>query len=392
MTAREAARDRPFLVVDDLLREAQQATGLSDYGDMWFVAPLTRLVSFINEEAGLLSAESPAVNVVKGLLRDRLHLVDFVKKHPAVRDEKIDVAGVVVGLPRGGSTLLQRLLCSSPQLTAPYYWEMMSPFPLPGEKPGDPSPRIQQAQAILDNMDKVWPGSTGIHPMHAAVYDEESFLITRSFMSVDFIFYFHLPGYVRWLRAQDQTKAYEELRLWLQVLQYQDPSRRKLRWLLKTGHYLWCAGLPYILRTFPGAKALMTHRSLERVIPSVCSLQSTFIAGHTRDFDPAWLGPEAMDLYADGLADLIAVRKAQPERFVDIPYADLIADPRAQFRRALTAMGMTVGPADEEAASQWLKDSSDDGHPQHAYKPEDFGVTPEQIRARFKFYSDQFVA
>jgi hypothetical protein len=388
-TAPAASR---HLRVDDLLDQATRTAGLKDFGDPWFLKPLAQLVEFINTEACLLSNDCPSVHVIRGNLVDRLRLVEFVKNNPKVCDENVDVAGIVIGLPRGGSTMLQRVLCSSPQLTAPYYWESMSPFPTAGEKAGDPTPRINLAQAILDNMDKVWPGSTDIHPMSATAYDEESYLISRSFLSVDYIFYFHLPSYVRWHLTQDQSKAYAELKLWLQVLQYQDPSRREKKWVLKSGHHLWCGGLRYLLKTFPNAKALMTHRSLEHVIPSVCSLQSVFIRSQTRDFDARVLGPEAIRLYKDAIEDLIQVRKEEPpERFVDLQYKDLVADPLAQFRRALAGMNIEMQPDDEPAVTHWIKASQGESHSRHRYSPEEFGVTRERILKDFEFYSDLYL-
>jgi len=122
-------------------------------------------------------------------------------------------------------------------------------------------------------------GIDGIHPTYAEAYDEESYLITRSFLSVDYFFYFHLPNYMRWLRKQDQAKAFAELKLWLQYLQYQNPAHRGRKWVIKTAHYSWSGGLREILKTFPNAIAFTTHRNLENVIPSLCSLQSTFFVG-----------------------------------------------------------------------------------------------------------------
>jgi hypothetical protein len=381
-----------LLKASDLMSQAQRIAGLEDFGDLWFEQPLTTLVDFINREANLFSVDCSAVDIIRGCLVDRLRLVDFLKTNPGVHREKVEVGGIVVSMPRGGSTLTQRLLCASPQVTAPYFWEMMTLFPLPGELPGNFAPRIAQAQAVLDARTRDWPGSTAIHPTYADVYDEESYLVTRSFLSVDFIFYFHLPGYIRWLRTQDQTKAFAELKTWLQYLQYQNPAHRGRKWVLKTAHYIWSGGLRQILETFPEAVAFTTHRDLERVIPSCCSLQNSFISTHTRDFDPKLLGPEAIELYRAGLEDLIAVRGEQPaSRFVDIQYKDLINDPQTQYRRGLEAMGLCVGPADEQAARQWIEQSQRDSHSHHAYRPEDYGVTREDIHRAFEFYTDRLV-
>ena len=63
------------------------------------------------------------VQVLVGYLADRLRLVDYIERHPAVLEEKLEVGGIIIGLPRGGSTLLQRLLTTSPQLTSTWFWK-----------------------------------------------------------------------------------------------------------------------------------------------------------------------------------------------------------------------------------------------------------------------------
>jgi hypothetical protein len=382
----------PHLKVDDLLDGARRTSGLTDFGDPWFVHPLTHLVDLINDEAAIVSTVVPGAEVIRGYLVDRLRRVEFVKQNPAVLDEVVRVAGVIIGMPRGGSTLLQRLLCSSPQITAARTWELMSPFPQRDDAPGDPTPRIKQAQALIDAMANEWPGSTQIHPLQATSYDEESFFISRSFLSVDYIFYFHMPSWVRWHLTQDQSRAYDELRLWFQILQYQDPSRRKQKWILKTGHHLWCGGLRYLLRTFPEAKMLMTHRGLERVIPSMCSLQASLLGMHTRNFDPKVLGREAIQLYHDALMHLREVRAEQPaDRFIDFQYQDLVRDPVGEFRRGNADMGLVVDAAAEAAAVQWIQTSRKEAQLHHRYSAEDFGLTTREIIEAFRFYTEEYL-
>src|SRR4051812_39508209 len=105
------------LKVDKLMDRARKETGLKDYGDEWFVEPLTHLVGFINKEAGLPSEDVWPVQFLVKNLADRLRLAEYLKNNPKVRDEKIEAVGVIIS-GRGGSTFIQRLLGSSPQLTS----------------------------------------------------------------------------------------------------------------------------------------------------------------------------------------------------------------------------------------------------------------------------------
>src|SRR5271156_3400822 len=150
-----------------LMDAARARAGLIDFGDEWFIAPLEHLVTALNEEARLKSAEAGPVQRITHSLIERLQLVDTLKRQPEILDEKVHVAGAVLGLPRTGSTMLQRLLGSSPQLTSGFWWEVTFPLPFPGEQPGDPTPRQEAAKAAVEYFYTTWPEFRSIHPMDA---------------------------------------------------------------------------------------------------------------------------------------------------------------------------------------------------------------------------------
>jgi hypothetical protein len=375
-----------------LLDQARKATGLSDFGDPWFLRPLEALVGFINAECGLVTTDCMSVQILVGTLGDRLKLVEFLKLHPKAREEKVAIAGMIIGLPRGGSTLLQRLLTASPQLTSTYWWELLNPIPLPGEQCGDPTPRKNLAVATVAEMHKLWPDINSMHPLEPLGYDEEVQLIERSLLCIMYSFYFFIPSYAGWQAQQDHSKAYEELKLWLQVLQYQDPSRRGRKWLLKSPQHLLGGGLKTAMTTFPDAKVIMTHRAIEDVITSFCSLQGTMLRPISTSYDPLLLGPQGINWFSSGIRQLINVRSEQPaDRFIDVQYQDMMTEPLTQFRRVMQLMGLTVGPADEQAAAQWMAEHSRDSHPRHKYAPEEYGMTGDRIADVFKFYRETFL-
>jgi hypothetical protein len=374
------------------MEQARRATGLTDFGDPWFERPLSRLLDFINEESGLRSPDAMPVQLLLGALGDRLKRVEYLKRNPQVHNERVKVAGMIIGLPRGGSTLLQRLLTSSPQVTSTYWWELLNPLPLPGERPGDPSPRQEFAKTMAGEMHKLWPDMVSMHPLEPLGYDEEVQLIERSFLCIMYPFYFYVPSYISWEMEQDHSKAYEELKQWLQILQFQDQSRRGRPWLLKSPHHLLGGGLENALSTFPDAKVLMTHRAIEDVIASFCSLQATLIRPVSSTFDQRELGHQAIEWFSAGIRQLIGVRKRMPaDRFVDVQYRDMIAEPLVQFRRVMALMGLVVRPEDERAAEKWMAEHPRDTHPRHKYVPEDYGVTRAEIGAAFEFYRKAFL-
>lgn len=380
------------LRVDNLLKEAQRTTGLSDFGDPWFFQPLSMLVECINEEAGLPSLEEVPVRHMTSMLCDRLRFVDYLKRTPAVHDEKIDVVGVILGQARGGSTLTQRLTAQSPQLTTTYFWETFSPIPLPAEKPGDVSERRKIGDAVIADWLRRMPQYVGVHPLNSDNFDEEIWFMDRGFNCYMYTLHFNVPSYYAWILKQDQRKNIEELITWFKILQYNMPERRHVKWLCKNQQYIMTCCLPLVLEMFPRAKLIHTHRPMEQALASLCSVQSFHIkdSGSTT-FDQRDMGERIIGQYQTSMRHLIEVRKAFPDRFIDVRYQDLTSDPIGQFGKIIEGMGLACGPADIAAAQAWMSKNHRGTHPPHGYKPEDFGVTADRLRDAFKFYHDEFL-
>jgi Sulfotransferase family len=380
------------LEIEALLKRAQLMSGLSDFGDLWFKAPLGHLLEFVNREADLPNDKVWPVERLIDMLTDRLKLVDYLKRHPDVLNEKVDVAGIIVMHARGGSTLTQRLLGRSPQLRATYFWELHRPVPLPQERRGDPSERIRIGDAEVAAWAAAMPEHKAMHPHDAQFHEEDLVLGDRGFLSYMYSCQFNIPGYHAWMAAQDETRAYEELRLWLQLLQYQSPQFKERKWLLKSVHHFIGRNLRTMFKTFPGAKAIQTHRRMDQVIPSLCSVQSMHIRqSGSSTFDKTQMGGRLIEQYLPAFQDMMAVREEMPaDSFVDLQYRDLLSDPIGQFVRLMQSMGLEATPVDIAEASTWMANNGRDTHPRHEYTAEEFGTSNRQLSETFKFYHDAF--
>ena len=102
-----------------LLAAARERTDLSDFGDTWFFEPMDRYIAAANAEAQLTEAGYAGQTevIVKGLA-SRLRMIEDIRCHPEILEERVEVAGIILGLPRTGSTIFHRLLASAPGMTA----------------------------------------------------------------------------------------------------------------------------------------------------------------------------------------------------------------------------------------------------------------------------------
>lgn len=371
------------ITVDELLATARDKTGLTDYGDEWFTEPLRHLVTALNDEARLSELGHALTHRrLVALLADRLRLRRLQADHPEIRDEQVTVAAEICGLPRTGSTLLHRLLAASRHVTSTLSWETSYPLPFPGEGP-DAEARKQRARERAELFVQMSPDFGDIHTIEWDGPEEDVILLDRTFTSMSFDSFYRVPSYGTWFRGADQAPAYRELREWLQVLQWQNPARAGLPWVLKSPHHL--TAVRTVLDTFPGCRIVMTHRSPSAAVPSYASMVTSITRQYSDEVDPVEIGRYWSDRFARTLREFTAVRRETPDRFVDVRFTDMTADPVAEAVRVTAELGL---PADEAAFTGYLARNRTQRHGKHTYTAADFGLTDEGLARDFAFYEE----
>lgn len=372
-----------------LMGRACHSTGLQDFGPDHFLEPLEVLTRAMSEEAELneMGVETHAVRLLNAL-ENRLRKVELMKRHPEIGEEEVDVGVVIVGLPRTGSTMLQRLLASSPKATATFWWETIFPLPRGAIGPEDIAARKADAEALARQLVESSSGFDAIHPMDAHAHDEELTLIEQSFVSNIPESMLYVPSYGQWLLEANQTNAYLELIDWLKILQWQDPSRRGRKWILKSPHHL--TAVKTVLECFPNAVMAMTHRRIEHVMGSWYSMVASLTGGNTdHDFSCEQAAHWTARLHRS-LCDMLEARAGAEDRFIDVNYRNLLSDPVGIAKQVFETAGMAPDTGDEAAWRQWLDSNKRDNRPSHKYDVADFGISSADLVKDFAFYSSRF--
>lgn len=390
MTAISRIQTNDDLTSGRLLDIARERSGLEDFGPEQFLEPLEVLLKSMREEAQLtesgLSAQSERLI---NALTNRLRRVQFVRDNPAVLDEEVEVSGAIVGLPRTGSTMLQRLLASSPSLTATYWWETIYPMPLPGEALEENEDRIKLAEQLVAQILSSAENFDSIHPLNARAYDEELTLIEHSFMSNMPESMMYVPSYGRWLLEADQSWAYQELVDYLKILQFQHPKRRQQRWILKSPHHL--TALNTLLDTFPDAQVIMTHRPITAVMPSWYSMVGSLSAADSNAEGLQVAQAKHWTWRLDqSLQAFIAARQGNEHRFVDIGYRQLLSDPISACEHILDRGNHPMNEQDKSAFEDHLKGNQRGNRPSHQYDLADYGVKISELEEQFEYYSQAY--
>ena len=391
MTSQIKAPTLPPLDRDNLLERARERSGLEDFGDLWFLEPMQHFVDAANAESRSTAAgrASQAETTVNGLV-NRLRMIEDIKQHPEILDEDVRVAGIILGLPRTGSTLFQRLLASVPGMTAMRWFEGQNYARFPGEERGRPAERLELAQGIIDNWLKLAPDLLSIHPLEPRAPDEEVMIMGQMFVSTMVEGMNHVPSFARWLNDYDQSRGYEDFKTILKYLQWQDPSRRGCGWILKSPSHL-----PYtevVARAFPDAQLIMTHRDPVQTVPSYISLQASLYQLNAtlsdREVAAFWF-PRLVEWMTRFQA---ARERIGDDRFIDIDYRTVVQQPAVEAELVLSRFGIPADAKVEAALTEFLAGNKREQRPMHDYSAERFGLTDETIKEAFADYRARFIA
>lgn len=379
------------LTEKSLMAEAtKNSGGLTDFGDLWFLEPLGKLLESIKKEAKLSAAgvAGQRARMVHGLV-SRLRLRDAIKRNPEILDEKVTVAGTIVGLPRTGSTMFHRLLSNAPGFNSIKWFETQFYAPFAGEERGNPVERRALATKVMEGY--VAAGMMSIHPFAIDAPDEEIIIMDQVFVGTMPESAMYVPSYSEWLGTFDHTKAYEDLKTILKFFQWQDTNRQGgKRWVLKTPGHL--PTLDTLLKVFPETMVITTHRDPMSTVPSYCSMTNSLVHMNSDNVDDVEFGRFTEKRWAGFLSRYEAAReRLGAHRFIDIKYEDLVKAPLDQARLVLAKLGMDMTPDVEEAITEWLGENARDKRAAHHYTLEQFGLTEAGLEQDFKSYRERFI-
>jgi hypothetical protein len=347
-------------------------------------------VHALRTEADLTAAGAIQTSeiIIRSLV-NRLRMIDAIRLHPEILDEDLKVLAAIIGLPRTGSTLLQRILASIPGINGVRWWELQNFAPFPGEVRGQPTERLRFAEQMVADWLAATPEFAAIHPLSATQVDEESILLHNMFCGA-LEFRAPIPSYVVWQSTADFRNAYADLSATLKFLQWQEPSRRGKPWVLKAPEHVLAPEA--LLATFPDCKVIVTHRNPLQVVPSICSMWYTIQRLTVTQPDRLKIGQANRSRWGPTLEKFTALReRVGDERFIDISYRDLLKDPVGEARKALAAVGMALDAQGEVAINTWLEENSRDQRASHEYTAADYGLSDRELENDFANYIRRFI-
>lgn len=373
-----------------LLSAAQQETGLDDFGADDFREPLERLLVALQSEARLndFGRLRAGMTINAGLV-NRLKIQGYLSEHPDVHQQQLERPIFIVGLPRTGTTALHHMLNQDPAHNTLRLWAGQNPVPPPETDSYESDPRIEQQRQGVALTEQFMPGFLTTHLLDAEQPDECYMLLNRNFMSVEYSALFHIPSYANWLYDNlCRRGSYEYHRTQLQLLQYRRPGR----WVLKAPfHQL---GLAEILRLYPDAIIVQTHRAPLSLVASGCSFSELLRRSGSDHVDRAQVGADWMEMltvYTRTFeADRARLEPQHPGQFLDFHHDDFVADPWPCIEAVYRACGGELGEPARHRMAEWLAANPRGKHGKHEYRLDDYGIRREDVDALFAEYVQRY--
>ena len=376
------------MTVDGLVTRACERAGLEDFGGESWREGLHLLVDSCESAPGVNPGGREFVyGQFVDALWNRLRVVDYVKRHPDVLDERVERPLVVLGLPRTGTSLASYLLDQDRLRRSLLTWEAQDSVPPSTPDTLRTDPRCLQKKAQLDELEKGLKAANIplVHWDEADGPTECVFVQGQDFKAYLWEAFMPTPAYAEWLLHTDMSSAYAYERMVLQLLQSRAPGT----WSLKMPSH--AVHVETLLATYPDARMVWAHRDPFKSTASFLRLNYLSRAATGAHLDVDITVANVLRQLSEHVdRPLAARRRIGDDRFFDLHYTELMRDPVEVMRRLYDWAGDDLTPSTERAMLDWLDAHPQDRHGAAPYSLEGSGVTRADLEPIFDEYLSVF--
>jgi Sulfotransferase family len=372
-----------------LMQQAREHAGLTDYGDLGFVKSLEVMLDCYARDADFHAAGlAKFKNDILRSLINRLRFQNDLNQHPEIPDEDVSDPVIILGLPRSGTTKLQRMMAADPGLLKTALWQLRNPARHPGAAPEQPDPRIA-ATFVDDILGESKQELLAAHHFMAEQTDEDWMLFEYTFNDWFQNIFTPSPSWNDWQQTRTEPSdadSYRYVKSLFQYLQWQQGGRQDRRWLMKNcGHI---GHMDALLQAFPRATLVHIHRHPAACVPSFAKIVADLWRMKTNNVESAYTGnfilqweQHYIDRYLDSRQ-----RLNLDGRIFDVPYDQIRDDPLSVIREIYRRADRTLTAEAEQAMLKWNNENEQHRHGKHSYSLEEFGLSEAKIDEAFGDY------
>ncbi len=310
---------------------------------------------------------------------------------------KLKAPVIITGIPRSGTTLLQRLMSEDPNTRSPYAFEMVVPTP-PITSEANPleDPRIKTSEVAMSTLSSLAPGfMEKLADSHyiSATEKEESFINMLQHNGINVI---NTPSAGRaymndLLKIKDKRPVFRYERIFFTMLDAYRPA--KSHWTLKAPNY--APYFPLIFEEYLDVRVVVTHRNPLVTLPSVCRLGESWCIAFDQDgsFDKHRFGQFLQRIFGKFLMAPLNYRKEHPEKeeqIFDCMYEELFLNPIKMVKRIYQKFGLEYTEEFEGRMKAYLENNKQGKYGRHKYSQEEYGLNGESVYQEYKDYMEHY--
>ena len=371
-----------------LLDTAMRNTGRDDFGPDDWREPFRVFIKSLEDEAELnLMGRLRTRSDILILLEAKLQIEDTYKRHPEINNEEIHEPIIIVGQGRSGTSLMQNVLAAHPDNGTLMHWEMMFPCPPPEAATYRMDPRIEKANKLVDQWNRVTPTFPSMHELAGDMPFEDSAMMAINFMAPTWLDTFgQVPSYDAYIFTQDTGPAFQWHKKVLKLLQWRNPRKR---WVLKDPMHL--DRMPDLLKVYPDAKFVWPHRDPTHALASLVSIIGTIQWSRSdHPFNNVSLeymtDPNISASRFGTVINQIETGVIPSNQIYNVLYQDLVADVVGTVEEMYRHFGIEMTEEGRKAMQQYMIDNPRDSRPVHRLN---LGTPDVVARARQALHSYQ---
>ena len=371
-----------------IIAEGEAITCIADaQGELH--ANLRALVASLNKDgrhgdAGRASCRQALLRVVK----DRLTAQKWHRDFPEIAEEVIREPVFLTGLPRSGTTYFQYLFDHDRRFRLIRTWEAIMPFPPPGHDPASIATRKAMERQVNDEIRSKVDGFDALHLIDEDGPQECHLFLEYGYGAAGFHNMYDVPDYFDYLMDElDLEPVYRIEKQMLQLLQWKCPQPR---WALKYPNHV--IAMDPILKVFPDARFVMTHRDPVQTLASICKMTLSLRgAREAAPVDPHRVGQQMRHFIRRHIDRIMAFCTGpDADRVTHVDYYRVARDPAAVLAEVHAGIGIDT-PADvREAIASWRRDNPKGKRGENHYTLEQFGLVDGEVRELYSDYINFF--
>ena len=263
------------------------------------------------------------------------------------------------------------------------------PAPPPEKATYETDPRIDKADKLMRQWNRVTPSVAAVHEFNGTIPAECVQFMVFGFTTIWFCLLGQIPSYVDYMARADWVAAYRYHTRILKLLQWKNPRRR---WVLKSPEHL--RFMPVISTVYPDAGFIWTHRDPVIAVASANNFSGTLnwvrsdhpfrheVFAHFNKPEFAAMGLETpIDWLQNGVLS--------ERRLCNILYADFVRDPLGSVEQIYHQFDIDLTNEIRVAMKRYIHEQPRTARPRHEYEKGSSELIASE-REIFKRYQTYF--